>query len=1017
MLLCVSGHIIIAQESTYQPQKQLFFKSFTSADGLPSQNTHNTFQDKYGFLWISTDEGLTRYDGYDFKPYYDEPKKNVHLKGACGFLEDQQFRLWVINGAGYFHMYDRANDEFVSIGSPLEDGWIEPSAHTILENEEGQLLFSSYGGFVYYDPLNKTTEYIAIEGVRSPESWPHPEKVRFGPMYLQEGKAIWSGTRKFGFVKHDLQNDSTTFYRFDPTYNRQLLDDWITDIVLIDSTKILIADHANGLVLWNMQEERVEEVIRINEYLNTDRDIGITDIHSIGNERYWLATDGFGLLLFDMNTKQIEQHYLQKGIENHSVADNNVNHISQDRSGTLWLGSNTLQQASSELYDFTDLTSNIDDPTSLPDNDIYWMSRLSSGDIVVSTTSGACILDINTNKFTFPISEQLDEGNSFGVAGSSSNTCWVGQYYNLHHVDISNGQLLKSYTRDIVVDEQNNILRRACRIMEDTDSNVWMIDHWGRLKFIDPLTDYVTNVFELAQDKESGKFVNCLSILDDPKNEQVIVGMDYGLAFVSYQDQRVSRINLSYKGLDLSKAAYSYLYRDLKGTIWMIIDGKTYRFDMDQESIELLNLNDEYDIGSFRWIIEEPEQTYWLSSFKGIIRYDEKSQTSSSYYTPNVGGSTFNDPSPVVSSNGRIYFSGYKGITVLDPKVVQPDARLPSVLISALTVNKEPVALEGSISEKRSIKLRYMFNDLVFSLTNFSFVNQSNSQYRYRLTPRDDEWIDNGTDHTLELFNLPPDDYLLEIKATNSDGIWSDSVTEFEILITPPWWKTMWARMLFFLGGISATLYVQRYLYQQKLQKQKELETLRSKISSDLHDDVGTVLTGIAMQSELLENFADDQSKDIAGQIAIRSREAMSKLRDTVWAMDARKDSIGDLKDRMLDFIEDTLIPKDIRFDMTSDLDNKLKIKPNVRQAIYLVFKESLVNIVKHSSTEKVTILLQVREGMIHLVIRDQGKQIAKIKTSGQGLLNMQRRAEELGGTYKFDFDGGYVTQVALPFD
>lgn len=1016
LFFCATEYEMNAQESSNQGPKQLFFKSFTSADGLPSQNTHNTFQDKYGFLWVSTDEGLTRYDGYEFKPYYDDPLSEIHLKGACGFYEDDQARLWVINGAGYIHYYDRPKDEFVAIQSPLQDGWMEPSAHTILENEDQELVFSSYGGIVKYDPISESIDHVAIEGVRSPESWPHAEKVRIGPMYIDRGETIWMGTRKFGFVKYDLQDDSTTFYRFDPLYNRELLDDWITDIVKVDSTTIMIADYANGLVLWDMKAEAVHEVIRINEYLNTDRDVSITDIHPIGDQRYWLATDGLGLLLFNKKTRQIEQHYLEEGIESHSVADSRVSHVSQDRNGTFWLGTNTLQQASSELYDFVDLTSNIENPVSLPDNDIYWMSRLNSGDIIISTASGACILDIETNNFSFPVSDQFIEDQSFGVSGGNENTAWIGQYSNLHQVDVPSGKILKSYARDIVVDDQKNILRRACRIIEDEQHNIWIIDHWGRLKFINPKTDFTTNVFELAQDQESGKFVNCLSILDDPNNKRVIVGMDYGLALVSYENQKVTRLELSYEGLDLSKATYSYLYRDLQGYIWIIIDGKTYKFDLENLSLTLLNLNEEYDIGSFRWIIEEPQHTYWLSSFKGIIRYDEQSATSSSYYSPNVGGNTFNDPSPVVSSGGKIYFSGYKGITILDPKVVRPDNKLPKVLISALTVNKEPVMLDEDFSERRSIQLRYNFNDLVFSLTNFSFVNQLNSQYKYRLSPRDDEWIDNGNDHTLELFNLPPGDHLLELKASNSDGIWSDVITQMEIIITPPWWKTLWAKTLFLLLGIGTTLYVQWYLYKQKLNKQKDIETLRSKISSDLHDDVGTVLTGIAMQSELLENFADDQSKDIAGQIASRSREAMSKLRDTVWAMDSRKDSIGDLKDRMLDFIEDTLISKDILFALNSDLDHKMKIMPNVRQAIYLIFKESIINIIKHSDTRTVRISLSSKKEKIHLVIQDEGSEVERVKTSGLGLSNMRRRSEELGGTYSFDFDKGYITKVTIPF-
>jgi len=209
---------------------------------------------------------------------------------------------------------------------------------------------------------------------------------------------------------------------------------------------------------------------------------------------------------------------------------------------------------------------------------------------------------------------------------------------------------------------------------------------------------------------------------------------------------------------------------------------------------------------------------------------------------------------------------------------------------------------------------------------------------------------------------------------------------------------------------------VTRYYLGQELKRQKGIEKLRSKISTNLHDDVGTILTGIAMQSELLEDFANDKAKPVAHLIAERSREAMGRMRDTVWAIDSKKDTVEDLKDRIMDFLYDTLTSKEIMYEIKEEYhDIKTHLKPDIRQAAYLIFKESIANIVKHSDTDKVLIDINVTKKQLSYVIKDNGTEKDNIKTSGLGLNSIRNRAERLKGTFSFSYDNGYITQVSLP--
>jgi len=209
------------------------------------------------------------------------------------------------------------------------------------------------------------------------------------------------------------------------------------------------------------------------------------------------------------------------------------------------------------------------------------------------------------------------------------------------------------------------------------------------------------------------------------------------------------------------------------------------------------------------------------------------------------------------------------------------------------------------------------------------------------------------------------------------------------------------------------------YLGQRNKRKALEAKELfRSKLSSDLHDDVGSILTGLAMQSELVSNFADGNVKKSVDKIALMSRDAMSRMRDTVWAIDSRKDSYADLIDRMLDFGEDVLVPKNIQLKFNKDIKElDQQILPEVRQNIYLIFKEAISNIAKYSTADIVEVSLSTINNTLHLLIHDNGNVASEdVKSSGTGTSNILARAKDLGGQANIKYGAfGYHVDVKIP--
>jgi signal transduction histidine kinase len=225
--------------------------------------------------------------------------------------------------------------------------------------------------------------------------------------------------------------------------------------------------------------------------------------------------------------------------------------------------------------------------------------------------------------------------------------------------------------------------------------------------------------------------------------------------------------------------------------------------------------------------------------------------------------------------------------------------------------------------------------------------------------------------------------------------------------------------LLILLGILSSIYFIVRRIKQRNLIEQEERDkNFRSKLSSDLHDDVGTILTSLSMQSELLEMKASEGNKGTVSKIANMSRDATRRMRDTVWAIDSRKDNIMDLAYRMIDFAEDILEPKDVEFQLAHNIEGKDdKISAELRQNIFLIFKEAITNTAKYGTGELVTSALQKENDNLYLSISNQtDKEIKIAEVSGLGLSNIKKRSEELNGKFEIKNEKNqFILNLSFP--
>ena len=324
----------------------------------------------------------------------------------------------------------------------------------------------------------------------------------------------------------------------------------------------------------------------------------------------------------------------------------------------------------------------------------------------------------------------------------------------------------------------------------------------------------------------------------------------------------------------------------------------------------------------------------------------------------------------------------------------------------ATTAKSKTKALNSTFKNEFTIEPNSTNIELEFSYSSF----QQDVYYSYNITGNEQDWSRYTTDNTFNIYSLPAGNHNLGVRISKNLTDADVVISHFKFFVKTAWYLSWWAYLIYILV-IGLLLYA---FYRYRINQLLLYQRLRTKISSDLHDDVGSLLTAVAMQSELLSLKSSEAERSKFNKLSTLSREAMGRMRDTVWAIDSRMDNVDSLIGRMKDFVADVDEASGFKVYFSDKIENATKkMAPDVRQGIYLVFKEALNNALKHSNGDTIKINLSQNDKNYQLVVHDNGKIDAdKVKSSGLGLKNMKMRANRLGGSLQIDFTDGCKVEL-----
>ena len=422
-------------------------------------------------------------------------------------------------------------------------------------------------------------------------------------------------------------------------------------------------------------------------------------------------------------------------------------------------------------------------------------------------------------------------------------------------------------------------------------------------------------------------------------------------------------------------------------------------------------------------MIQDHMDQLWLSTNNGLLRYDTKKNTLTQFSgLDGLDHNIFARDSRLLASDSSIWFGSEKGLTVFRPDHVKTQSTPVVPFIERAWINGKEWNKETSINEIPTITFQYFENTIEFEIRTLGFFQGENIYHQYRLENYDDTWgrVKNGG--VIRFTKVPPGNYNLKIDAYDRNEQKGFS-KQLEIIIPPPFWQTLWFRLLMISLAILTIVLAVGFYYQRKLIRQKQLMQQqqliydeRDRIAKELHDDMGGGLSSILFLSDdiLFEEKDREKAKRI-GRISTLAKESLNNMRDIIWALDETEKTLGDLLRRIQQTSHQFLKDHAIELEFTNDVhQNKILLGSSQKRNIVLLVKECLHNIAKHAEATKVEILFSTEKSIFNIMITDNGKgfNFTPDKAKGRGIHNMKYRCNVLNGTMKINTKTGLGTSI-----
>lgn len=988
----------------------IHFNHLTTTDGLSNSSVNAIYQDRYGFMWFATNEGLNRYDGKHFLVYNAIPGDSTSLASGYTYAlaEAPDGNLWVATIVGIsclhpfkekienYFVYEHQNNQplpFSQVGC-LASG--EVLGLVTAHHTSEPLLFRA-------DTLTHRLYAVPLPSLEALPKWHWP----FNILLLKNGWIIYQDG-----IKLFLSTDGARHFRQINQMNPHTPDIDLSKFMIIDADTLTcwFTNNKGTMLCYNYNQLSWKK-FSISGKINRSGGIAYDDHH------FWFGGYTSGLLKMDTLTGQ-SIRYFHDDQDPWSLSDNTIYGCYVNKEGTLWLAT----QGGVDYWD--EKTDNIH----CINNKMSGFKQFggASWGSIAEDDSGSIWLgtvDYSSSRNSlFCLNPRTMEYQRYFCNKGKDNYLPVWKILPLDstHLLLSTQEGLlefdiprKKFTQNFslpIPDEVKKFPRGFTLLMKDSDGSLWF-GLWknGLIKY-NPRTRKTTHFFTGAKNPEHRLQDDWVFDATEDKHHRlwVVCSDNQRLTCIDEKSDRIIKEYILHYQRNELTGGLEHLWSDSVGNIWLCTSyGGIICFDPAAEQIKKIYTTSNGLISAINYsFLPDNKQRLWLYTAKGIQCLDTKSGVPYPVYTnlPPPPGSIEGSPM-LLSHDGTIYIGYGKNLIYFKPdKVLKPYHTVAPSLLSLQ--NKDGTFILSP--DTKAINISHGEDLFRISFASLDLLHSRMIQYSYRVAGYSNRWINKGNEGGATFTRLPPDHYELQMRAIIPGTPWDGKYSSLMITIVPAFYQTKLFKMAILIL-ITATLYYltghftrQKYRMQlDRLHREQQINNVRNRIAQDIHDDIGAGLTRISIQTELLkQNPATDKSdyQKILGIINKQTHDLIRSLGEIVWTINPSDDYLDNMlayfRAYIHRFMEGSGLSYEINFPET---ECKRNVHPDLKRNLFLILKESLNNIVKHAHARKVIIVFSVqKEDKYLFTIQDDGNGFNVQDStvfSGNGLHNMRNRA------------------------
>ena len=978
------------------------FEHIDSRDGLSHNTVFSIHQDRLGFLWIGTDDGLNRYDGYTFTIYRHDPDDPTSLlhNTVRGVNEDPWGHVWIRTPDG-FSRFDRRTEQFMHYVTASDDGAPQTPRLPLPDGPHGWLL--NEDGFFRYDPEADTLQRMAPPPDTTMQGTPQqplPDRDTFWSFYVDQRETVWIGTVQ-GYL-HKYVPSTGEWEQFKAPWQELVIE-------FEDGQGRLWISNSEGAGTFDPATE-VFARFKPPAASSSPHYIHLKD----RNGFLWFFSAS-GPLRYDPVTQETHSFTLEP-----QPLGGLAWNIYEDRAGSIWLATlSGLYRLDPASKPFRHHAHDPRTPHSLSNNIVMAAWASNNGDLWVGTLGGGLNRFNPTTGHSIHHRHQPDRPGSlchdhiWSLYEDARGTLWIGTDEGLCARDPQTGRF-RRHLLPLSATWPTSDQPPVNAIREDARGRLWLATNDG-LHRLDPATGLLKHVpVGFKNQRPHGAFIQSLHL--DRAD----------LLWLGASDSRLFRLApdtealTAYPGLQavmpVANEGLLTIQEDHRGILWLGSKRGLTRFDPKTDTAQHYGPEQGLPASNVYAILEDERHQLWISTNSGLAYFTDRYPEPLAFRTydtgDGLGNAEFNRRAAFKNNWGEFFFGGMNGLTSFFPDQIHDNPYRPPVVLTQIQTSNRDTTVSVVPYGLDPLVLSYRDYTVAFEFAALNFTNPAQNQYAYQLEGFDEGWIESGTRRQVQYTNIPPGRYTFRVKAANNDGVWNEDGVALRLTVTPPFWQTWWFRGLALMMMVALLTAAYRYRVAQLL----AMERIRMRIARDLHDDIGSGLSSIALASELISQdtgLHDDRRRRLA-QITGKARLMATALTDIVWLVDPEHDQLDDLIEHLEEVTRTLLVGIDYRIDRSA-APMLHRIHPEFRRHVYLIYKEILHNIVKHAQATHVTVTMQRDGRQFVLRVADDGVGFDPEQASrGHGLKNMQTRAHQIGGTLTLTGRPGEGTSVRL---